>query len=86
MHQLGSLLGYGLCYLRVSMPQTAHSNPGEEVEILGLDFSDSQPDKAVVEYLKAMGADITIDSGSVVVRSARLRGVGGRQIDRAAGA
>jgi 3-phosphoshikimate 1-carboxyvinyltransferase len=33
---------------------------GEEVTLLGLDFNDSQPDKAVVDYLKGMGADITI--------------------------
>jgi 3-phosphoshikimate 1-carboxyvinyltransferase len=33
---------------------------GEQVTLLGLDFQDSQPDKAVVEYLKGMGADITI--------------------------
>ncbi|MBN2591829.1 MAG: 3-phosphoshikimate 1-carboxyvinyltransferase [Sedimentisphaerales bacterium] len=35
---------------------------GDEVTLLGLDFSDSQPDKAVVDYLKAMGADITIET------------------------
>ena len=33
---------------------------GEKVTLLGLDFRDSQPDKAVVDYLKGMGADITI--------------------------
>jgi 3-phosphoshikimate 1-carboxyvinyltransferase len=33
---------------------------GEEVTLLGLDFKDSQPDKAVVEYLKGMGAKITV--------------------------
>jgi 3-phosphoshikimate 1-carboxyvinyltransferase len=33
---------------------------GEEVTLLGLDFHDSQPDKAVVEYLKGMGADISV--------------------------
>ena len=32
----------------------------DEVTLLGLDFADSQPDKAVVDYLKAMGADISI--------------------------
>ena len=30
----------------------------DEVLIEGLDFTDSQPDKAVIDYLKAMGADI----------------------------
>jgi len=48
---------------------------GDEVTLLGLDFKDSQPDKAVVDYLKQMGADITIESGKVTVRAARLKGV-----------
>jgi 3-phosphoshikimate 1-carboxyvinyltransferase len=47
----------------------------DEVTLLGLDFSDSQPDKAVVDYLKAMGADITVEADSVKVRSGELRGV-----------
>ena len=59
----------------------------EEVTLLGLDFADSQPDKAVVDYLKAMGADISIgpnlsaaagESGdsqdSVTVKAATLKG------------
>ena len=48
---------------------------GDEVILTGLDFNDSQPDKAVVDYLKAMGADIQIDDNSVTVRSAPLKGV-----------
>jgi 3-phosphoshikimate 1-carboxyvinyltransferase len=48
---------------------------GEEVTLRGLDFSDSQPDKAVVDYLTAMGADITVEADSVKVRSAELQGV-----------
>ena len=53
----------------------------DEVTLLGLDFSDSQPDKAVVDYLKAMRADITIgpnlsddSQDSVTVRAAVLKG------------
>ncbi|MHC4426901.1 MAG: 3-phosphoshikimate 1-carboxyvinyltransferase [Planctomycetota bacterium] len=53
----------------------------DEVTLLGLDFSDSQPDKAVVDYLKAMGADVTIEPNlsddsqdSVTVKAATLRG------------
>ncbi|MCK4292954.1 MAG: 3-phosphoshikimate 1-carboxyvinyltransferase [Planctomycetes bacterium] len=46
----------------------------EEVTLLGLDFSDSQPDKAVVDYLKAMGADITIAANSVTIKAAPLKG------------
>ncbi len=46
----------------------------EEVTLLGLDFADSQPDKAVVDYLKAMGADISIGPNSVTVKAANLKG------------
>ncbi|MFH1717194.1 MAG: 3-phosphoshikimate 1-carboxyvinyltransferase [Planctomycetota bacterium] len=46
----------------------------DEVTLLGLDFSDSQPDKAVVDYLRSMGADISIEPDSVTVRADRLRG------------
>ncbi len=48
---------------------------GEEVILRGLDFSDSQPDKAVVDYLTAMGADISVEGDSVKVRSCELHGV-----------
>lgn len=48
---------------------------GEKVTLRGLDFSDSQPDKAVVEYLKGMGARIAIEADSVRVESAPLRGI-----------
>jgi len=47
----------------------------DEVTLLGLDFSDSQPDKAVVDYLKTMGADITIESKAVTIKAAPLKGV-----------
>jgi len=47
----------------------------DEVTLLGLDFSDSQPDKAVVDYLKAMGADISIGPTSVTVKAVPLKGV-----------
>jgi len=46
----------------------------DEVTLLGLDFTDSQPDKAVVDYLKAMGADITIQSDSVIIKASPLKG------------
>jgi len=35
---------------------------GDEVTLLGLDFADSQPDKAVIDYLRAMGADISVQN------------------------
>jgi len=46
----------------------------DEVTLLGLDFSDSQPDKAVVDYLKSMGADISIEPTSVTVKAKTLKG------------
>jgi 3-phosphoshikimate 1-carboxyvinyltransferase len=48
---------------------------GEKVTLLGLDFDDSQPDKAVVDYLKGMGTKITVAADSVVVEAAGLRGI-----------
>jgi 3-phosphoshikimate 1-carboxyvinyltransferase len=47
----------------------------DEVTLLGLDFSDSQPDKAVVDYLKAMGANISIEANSVTIKAAPLKGI-----------
>ncbi len=47
----------------------------DEVTLLGLDFSDSQPDKAVVDYLKTMGADITIEPKAVTIKAAPLKGI-----------
>jgi len=47
----------------------------DEVTLLGLDFSDSQPDKAVVDYLKTMGADISIEANSVTIKAAPLKGI-----------
>jgi len=46
-----------------------------DITLKGLDFSDSQPDKAVVEYLSQMGADISVGADGVRVRGSRLRGV-----------
>jgi 3-phosphoshikimate 1-carboxyvinyltransferase len=48
---------------------------GGEVTIEGLDYSDSQPDKAVVEYLRRMGADIRIENGDTIVSSSGLTGI-----------
>ncbi|MEN6307707.1 MAG: 3-phosphoshikimate 1-carboxyvinyltransferase [Anaerohalosphaeraceae bacterium] len=47
----------------------------DELTLTGLDFSDSQPDKAVVDYLKHMGADITVSHEAVVVRKSSLKGI-----------
>ncbi|MFC1762248.1 3-phosphoshikimate 1-carboxyvinyltransferase [Planctomycetota bacterium] len=47
---------------------------GNQVTLTGLDFSDSQPDKKVVDYLKAMGADIQITEQGVTVTGGALTG------------
>lgn len=46
-----------------------------DITITGLDFADSQPDKAVFRYLEAMGADISIAGGAVRVKGSRLKGI-----------
>ena len=48
---------------------------GDGVTLLGLDFTDSQPDKAVIDYLRKMGADIIIGADSITVRAATLQGI-----------
>ncbi|MHC4645000.1 MAG: 3-phosphoshikimate 1-carboxyvinyltransferase [Planctomycetota bacterium] len=47
---------------------------GGEVTLGGLDFGDSQPDKAVVEYLRAMGADIRLSESGITVKAGALKG------------
>ena len=46
-----------------------------ELVLEGLDFSDAQGDKAVVEILRAMGAEIVVEGRGVRVRRGELRGV-----------
>ncbi len=48
---------------------------GDVVRILGLDFSDRQPDKAVIEYLHSMGADITVEKKSIIIKASSLKGI-----------
>ena len=47
---------------------------GGQVTLTGLDFADSQPDKHVLDHLKAMGADIAVRGGRLVVRASKLHG------------
>ncbi len=49
--------------------------PGNEVLCRGLDMDDCQGDKAVVGYLRQMGAEITLGPDGVRVRGGRLRGI-----------
>ena len=46
-----------------------------EVVLRGLDMSDCQGDKAVVDYLVAMGANIEIQPDAIRVRGGQLRGM-----------
>jgi len=46
----------------------------DEVTLSGLDFSDSQPDKIVVDYLRQMGANIKIGPSSITVKAVPLKG------------
>ena len=46
-----------------------------DVTLKGLDFADSQPDKAVVDYLREMGAEITVEDDGITVKASALRGV-----------
>jgi len=53
----------------------AGAMPGNDVTCTGLDMRDSQPDKAVVRYLRDMGADVAVDGDAVRVRGSQLRGI-----------
>jgi 3-phosphoshikimate 1-carboxyvinyltransferase len=46
-----------------------------DITLTGLDFNDSQPDKAVADYLAAMGADVKISGSSVRIRGGELKGI-----------
>jgi 3-phosphoshikimate 1-carboxyvinyltransferase len=46
-----------------------------EVTIPGMDYEDSQGDKELVEVLRRMGGDITIEGDVVNARSSRLKGM-----------
>ena len=45
------------------------------VTCTGLDMTDSQADKAVVRYLEAMGAGVTVEPGRIMVQARPLHGV-----------
>ncbi len=45
-----------------------------EVRIPGMDMNDPQGDKAVVDVLRSMGADIEIGDGEIIARSSTLTG------------
>lgn len=47
---------------------------GKEITLAGLDFSDSQPDKVVMDYLNAMGAKIRHNESGVHISKSALKG------------
>ena len=47
---------------------------GKNVIIYGLDMNDSQGDKAVIDILKKMGADITTSDNEIIIHSSSLKG------------
>jgi len=47
---------------------------GSELTLSGLDMNDTQGDKAVVEMLRAMGADIRVSGAEITIRADELRG------------
>ena len=49
--------------------------PGNDVLSQGLDMNDCQGDKAVVDYLRRMGAEITVGADGIRVRGKVLRGI-----------
>lgn len=76
----------GQCYKAYDLPVPADFSSatfflcaaalfGDGVTLKGLDFSDSQPDKAVVDYLRAMGAEITTGPAGITVKASSLKGV-----------
>ncbi len=46
-----------------------------DITLSGLDFSDSQPDKSVADYLEQMGAEIRVDNHTVRIRRSQLKGI-----------
>ena len=46
-----------------------------DVILRGLDMDDSQGDKAVVDYLRQMGADVDVQSETIRVRAGQLQGM-----------
>lgn len=47
---------------------------GENLVIKGLDLNDTQADKAVLNYLKNMGADVKVDKEGIIINKSQLKG------------
>ncbi len=48
---------------------------GNSITCTGLDVNDSQSDKMVIDFLKEMGADITVTGQSITVNASELTGI-----------
>jgi 3-phosphoshikimate 1-carboxyvinyltransferase len=48
---------------------------GRDLVLEGLDINDSQGDKAVIEYLRRMGADIEVEDDKLIINKSSLKGV-----------
>ena len=48
---------------------------GRDVRLIGLDMTDTQGDKAVIDYLKQMGAKIEIAGNEIIIEKSPLHGV-----------
>ncbi|MBN2618147.1 MAG: 3-phosphoshikimate 1-carboxyvinyltransferase [Spirochaetales bacterium] len=53
---------------------TAAAVTGSTLTLEGLDMSDSQGDKAIVDYLKKMGCEITIDNDKMTITGKEMKG------------
>jgi 3-phosphoshikimate 1-carboxyvinyltransferase len=49
--------------------------PGNRVTCTGLDLDDSQSDKAVVHFLREMGASVKVHGDAITVEAAQLKGI-----------
>jgi 3-phosphoshikimate 1-carboxyvinyltransferase len=57
-----------------AFPLCAAVITGSPVTIRGLDLSDPQGDKAMIDYLRAMGAHIEVDAQSLIIHPSSLHG------------
>ncbi len=48
---------------------------GGEILVQNLDITDKQGDKAVIDYLSAMGARVTMENGAVRIKGGNLKGI-----------
>ncbi|MCL5674874.1 MAG: 3-phosphoshikimate 1-carboxyvinyltransferase [Candidatus Omnitrophica bacterium] len=57
-----------------AFPIVAGAITGSDIFIAGVDVNDVQGDKAIVEYLRKMGADITMEQNGLRIRGCPLKG------------